>query len=154
MLRCYRDRWRGARSVRGKGYDETMLSGVTGAFSDDIAIDLGTANTLVLVLGRGIIIDEPSMVAIRARNGTREVMIGGGYMSYSSGINKDRVVAMTEATLDDQSRAPNGYELHEIAPAKDLPPGEYAVVLYNSEVKVAGWFVSGRDSYFDFGIDG
>lgn len=92
-------------------------------------------------------------LAIR-RNGTREVMIGGGYMSYSSGINKDRVVAMTEATLDDQSRAPNGYELHEIAPAKDLPSGEYAVVLYNSEVKVAGWFVSGRDSYFDFGIDG
>lgn len=40
-------------------------------------------------------------------------------MSYSSGINKDRVVAMTDATLDDQSRAPNGYELHEIAPAKD-----------------------------------
>jgi rod shape-determining protein MreB len=46
-------------------------------FSDDIAIDLGTANTLVYVIGRGIIIDEPSVVAIRARNGTREVLAVG-----------------------------------------------------------------------------
>ena len=54
-----------------------MLQGVTGAFSDDIAIDLGTANTLVHVVGRGIIIDEPSVVAIRSRNGTREVLAVG-----------------------------------------------------------------------------
>ncbi len=54
-----------------------MLMGVTGVFSDDIAIDLGTANTLVHVVGRGIIIDEPSVVAIRSRNGTREVLAVG-----------------------------------------------------------------------------
>ena len=54
-----------------------MLRGVSGVFSDDIAIDLGTANTLVHVAGRGIIIDEPSVVAIRARNGTREVLAVG-----------------------------------------------------------------------------
>ena len=33
-------------------------------FSHDIGIDLGTANTLVSVRGRGIVIDEPSVVAI------------------------------------------------------------------------------------------
>ena len=54
-----------------------MLAGVQSAFSDDIAIDLGTANTLVHVVGRGIIIDEPSVVAIRSRNGTREVLAVG-----------------------------------------------------------------------------
>lgn len=54
-----------------------MLQGVTSVFSDDIAIDLGTANTLVYVVGRGIIIDEPSVVAIRSRNGTREVLAVG-----------------------------------------------------------------------------
>ncbi|MCB1510004.1 MAG: rod shape-determining protein [Hyphomicrobiaceae bacterium] len=54
-----------------------MLSNVSGVFSDDIAIDLGTANTLVCVLGRGIIIDEPSVVAIRTRAGTREVLAVG-----------------------------------------------------------------------------
>jgi rod shape-determining protein MreB len=37
-------------------------------FSHDVAIDLGTANTLVMVKGRGIIIDEPSVVAIDRTN--------------------------------------------------------------------------------------
>ena len=54
-----------------------MQVGVSSAFSDDIAIDLGTANTLVHVVGRGIIIDEPSVVAIRSRNGMREVLAVG-----------------------------------------------------------------------------
>ena len=50
---------------------------ITGAFSDDIAIDLGTANTLVHVVGRGIIIDEPSVVAVQVRGGQREVLAVG-----------------------------------------------------------------------------
>jgi rod shape-determining protein MreB len=40
------------------------LSSFLGMFSHDIGIDLGTANTLVSVRGRGIVIDEPSVVAI------------------------------------------------------------------------------------------
>jgi rod shape-determining protein MreB len=40
------------------------FNALLGMFSHDIAIDLGTANTLVMVRGRGIIIDEPSVVAI------------------------------------------------------------------------------------------
>ncbi len=54
-----------------------MLSGVSRAFSDDIAIDLGTANTLVHVVGRGIIIDEPSVVAVQVRGGQREMLAVG-----------------------------------------------------------------------------
>ena len=38
------------------------------AFSKDIAIDLGTANTLVYVKGKGILIREPSVVAINTEN--------------------------------------------------------------------------------------
>ncbi len=38
-------------------------------FSDDLAIDLGTANTLIYVRGKGIVLDEPSVVAIRAEGG-------------------------------------------------------------------------------------
>ena len=53
------------------------MSPVTGVFSDDIAIDLGTANTLVYVKGRGIIIDEPSLVAFRSKGGVREVLAVG-----------------------------------------------------------------------------
>ena len=40
------------------------LTALLGLFSHDIGIDLGTANTLVLVRGRGVVIDEPSVVAI------------------------------------------------------------------------------------------
>ncbi len=40
------------------------ISALFGLFSHDIGIDLGTANTLVMVKGRGIVIDEPSVVAI------------------------------------------------------------------------------------------
>ena len=40
------------------------LTALLGFFSHDVGIDLGTANTLVMVKGRGIVIDEPSVVAI------------------------------------------------------------------------------------------
>ncbi|MFQ6020090.1 MAG: rod shape-determining protein, partial [Dehalococcoidia bacterium] len=51
------------------------FNAVFGLFSHDVAIDLGTANTLVMVKGRGIIIDEPSVVAID-RNNKRILAIG------------------------------------------------------------------------------
>ncbi|MHB1086439.1 MAG: rod shape-determining protein MreB [Minisyncoccota bacterium] len=50
---------------RLRGYKERVL----GLFSNDIGIDLGTANTLVYVKGRGIVINEPSMVAINTKTG-------------------------------------------------------------------------------------
>ncbi|MGI6097301.1 MAG: rod shape-determining protein [Dethiobacteria bacterium] len=46
------------------------MASITGFFSRDIGIDLGTANTLVYVKGRGIILREPSVVAIRRDTGT------------------------------------------------------------------------------------
>lgn len=42
----------------------SVVNSVFGIFSHDVGIDLGTANTLVLVRGRGIVVDEPSVVAI------------------------------------------------------------------------------------------
>jgi rod shape-determining protein MreB and related proteins len=50
---------------------------VSSVISDNIAIDLGTANTLVYVAGRGVVINEPSVVAIRSRGGVREVLAVG-----------------------------------------------------------------------------
>ena len=44
-----------------------MFDRILGLFSRDIGIDLGTANTLVHVRGRGIVISEPSVVAIDAK---------------------------------------------------------------------------------------
>lgn len=42
-----------------------MFKNLRGYFSNDLSIDLGTANTLIYVRGRGIVLDEPSVVAIR-----------------------------------------------------------------------------------------
>ncbi len=86
-------------------------------------------------------------------NGTREVMIGGGYMSYSTGVNRDRVVAATSEKDADQSNAPPGFTMYRISPISPMNSGEYAIILYNSQVRVAGYFATGLDSYFDFGID-
>ncbi|MFQ6021378.1 MAG: rod shape-determining protein [Acidiferrobacterales bacterium] len=48
-----------------------MFRSLRGFFSSDLAIDLGTANTLVYVRDRGIVLDEPSVVAIRHDPGPR-----------------------------------------------------------------------------------
>ncbi|PMP63018.1 MAG: rod shape-determining protein [Sulfurihydrogenibium sp.] len=46
-----------------------MLGKILGMFSNDIGIDLGTANTLIFVKGKGIVLTEPSIVAIDKTNG-------------------------------------------------------------------------------------
>ncbi len=48
-----------------------------GMFSADMAIDLGTANTLVYVKGRGIVLNEPSVVAIHEKRGKKQVLAVG-----------------------------------------------------------------------------
>ena len=50
-----------------------MLKRLRGMFSTDMSIDLGTANTLIYVADRGIILDEPSVVAIRMHNGQKSI---------------------------------------------------------------------------------
>ncbi|WP_254368256.1 rod shape-determining protein [Paracoccus sp. Z118] len=48
-----------------------------GLFATDIAIDLGTANTLVYVKGKGIILNEPSVVAYHVKDGKKQVLAVG-----------------------------------------------------------------------------
>ena len=54
-----------------------MFSRLLGFMSADMAIDLGTANTLVYVKGRGIVLDEPSVVAIADVRGKKQVLAVG-----------------------------------------------------------------------------
>src|SRR3546814_4462880 len=42
-----------------------MFKKFRGLFSNDLSIDLGTANTLIFVRGQGIVLNEPSVVAVR-----------------------------------------------------------------------------------------
>ncbi len=69
---------------------QSMQIGVAGVFSDDIAIDLGTANTLVHVIGRGVIINEPSVVAFRNQSGLRQLLaVGEKAQSMPAGAPED-----------------------------------------------------------------
>ena len=52
-----------------------MLRSITGYFSHDLAIDLGTANTLIYVSGKGIVLDEPSVVSIHHEVSTNKKSI-------------------------------------------------------------------------------
>ena len=54
-----------------------MFARLFGFFSADMAIDLGTANTLVYVKGRGIVLNEPSVVAIAEIKGKKRVLAVG-----------------------------------------------------------------------------
>ncbi len=54
-----------------------MFSKILGLFSSDMAIDLGTANTLVYVKGRGIVLNEPSVVAMKNDHGRRQILAVG-----------------------------------------------------------------------------
>jgi rod shape-determining protein MreB and related proteins len=54
-----------------------MFKYLRGLFSNDLSIDLGTANTLIYVRGQGIVLNEPSVVAVRHSNGLREVAAVG-----------------------------------------------------------------------------
>jgi rod shape-determining protein MreB and related proteins len=55
-----------------------LLDPILGLFSNDLAIDLGTANTLVYMKGKGIVVSEPSVVAVRknGRGGNKVVAVG------------------------------------------------------------------------------
>ncbi|HZR80849.1 MAG TPA: rod shape-determining protein [Candidatus Binatia bacterium] len=55
-----------------------ILDSILGLFSNDLAIDLGTANTLIYVKGEGIVCNEPSVVAVHeeSRGGRRVVAVG------------------------------------------------------------------------------
>lgn len=54
-----------------------MFSKLLGLFSADMAIDLGTANTLVYVKGRGVVLNEPSVVAITEDKGKSRILSVG-----------------------------------------------------------------------------
>ena len=72
-----------------------FLDSIFGFFSNDLAIDLGTANTLVYVKGKGIVIDEPSVVAVQnLTNGTKKVLAVGSDAKQMVGRTPGNIVAI------------------------------------------------------------
>lgn len=71
-----------------------MFSKLRAMFSADMAIDLGTANTLVYVKGRGIVLDEPSVVAISETRGKKQVLAVGDEAKLMLGRTPGNILAI------------------------------------------------------------
>jgi len=72
-----------------------FLDPILGIFSNDLAIDLGTANTLVYVKGKGIVLSEPSVVAVRKDNkGYNKVLAVGKEAKLMLGRTPGNIVAI------------------------------------------------------------
>ncbi|GAB4240526.1 MAG: rod shape-determining protein [Candidatus Methylacidiphilales bacterium] len=69
-----------------------MINRILGLFSNDIGIDLGTANTLVYVKDRGVVLREPSVVAVEA--GTKKVLAVGDEAKRMLGRTPGTIVAI------------------------------------------------------------
>src|SRR6187431_3523756 len=66
-----------------------LFSLISDSGTRDMAVDLGTANTLVYVQGRGIVLHEPSVVAIDSLNGN----------VHAVGLDAKRMIGRTPATI-------------------------------------------------------
>jgi rod shape-determining protein MreB len=71
-----------------------MFRTVRGYFSSDLAIDLGTANTLIYVRGKGVILNEPSVVAVRQEFGAR-----GGRTVLAVGAEAKKMLGRTPGSI-------------------------------------------------------
>jgi len=69
-----------------------MFNYIAGLFSKDLAVDLGTANTVVFVKGKGIVLREPSVVAIH--NESKEVIAVGSEAKQMLGRTPGNIVAI------------------------------------------------------------
>src|SRR5439155_24632520 len=69
-----------------------FLDSLMGFFSTDVAMDLGTANTLVYVRGRGIVLNEPSVVAVDKSSG--RVLAVGSEAKLMLGRTPDEISAI------------------------------------------------------------
>lgn len=79
-----------------------MINKIRGMFSNDLSIDLGTANTLIYVRGKGIVLNEPSVVAVR-NDGDR--------------INARSIIAVGEEAKRMLGRTPS--YINAVRPLKD-----------------------------------
>ena len=90
LQRLYRN-----RPVSAEGQGQPMFESLFGFISKDLAIDLGTANTLVYVKGRGIVSNEPSVVAVhRDSRGTKKVIAVGEEAKKMLGKTPGNIVAI------------------------------------------------------------
>ena len=102
-----------------------MFSSLFGVISNDIAIDLGTANTLIYMKGKGIVLNEPSVVALRN--------VGGRKVVHAVGIEAKQMLGRTPGHME------------AIRPMRDGVIADFEVavlslsgIVYSRSVRVGG----------------
>ena len=118
------------------------LRSVFSLFSSDLAIDLGTANTLVFSHGKGIVVNEPSIVAINKASG--EVVAVGReakdmLLQIEAPQIHGRVAEITGKTEPRAALIINGQPVANISPdgsfrhfTEPLEPGQHTIVVIGS----------------------
>src|SRR3569832_1990629 len=79
-----------------------------GLFSNDLSIDLGTANTLIYVRGKGIVLNEPSVVAVRQDKGP-----GGPQAIAAVGAEAKAMIGRTPGTITEKMLQYFIHKVHE-----------------------------------------
>jgi rod shape-determining protein MreB len=103
-----------------------VFKSIFGWFSDDLAIDLGTANTLIYVKGEGIVCNEPSVVAMQKNSsGSRRVLAIGSEAKKMLGRTPGSIVAirpLRDGVIADFEITENmlRYFIRKIHPGKTL----------------------------------
>lgn len=109
-----------------RGKMNLFLDAILGMFSNDLAIDLGTANTLVYVKGKGIVLSEPSVVAVRTDSKMKNRILAVGTEAHNMlGKTPGNIVAIrpmrdgviadfevTEAMIDPSFYSPGPQQTH------------------------------------------
>jgi hypothetical protein len=99
-------------------------------FSSDMAIDLGTANTLVYVRGKGVVLNEPSVVAYQVKDGVKKALAFGEDAKLMLGRTPGSIQAirpdarrghrrLRRGRGDDQALHPQGPQAHDLHQAED-----------------------------------
>ena len=98
-----------------------MISKIIGVFSSDIGIDLGTANTLIYVREHGIVLREPSVVAVKA--GTNLVLAVGDDARRMLGRTPGNIVAI-RPTVPARRSCPSAFKIKD--PEDETSPASAA----------------------------
>ena len=107
------------------------LGSITGVFSQDMAIDLGTANTLVYVKGKGVILSEPSVVAYQVKDGQKKALAFGEDAKLMLGRTPGSIEAirpMRDGVIADFDVA------EEIVAAADVENGVWRQHIFGAEI--------------------
>jgi hypothetical protein len=139
--------------LRALGFGGVAIYAQLGGQHAQLKIATGTPDFIVSVPKNAQPQNYLTLANFKVEKNAREVLIGGGYLSYSTGITKDRVRPIKIVVQDDQSLAREGFVLVKVTPEAALTAGEYALVLYTGEVRSAGYFSQPSNSYFDFTVE-